>query len=79
MKRENRNQRFFLKTVEATGVPEENSIVFEDSISGVQAGKAAGMKVVALTTTHSPEELHEADLVIKDYTEINFERLTSLI
>ncbi len=69
----------FLKTAEAVQVPAENCIVFEDSISGVQAGKAAGMKVVALTTTHSPEELHEADLVIKDYTEINFQRLTLLI
>ncbi len=69
----------FLKTAEAAGIPAQNCIVLEDSISGVQAGKTAGMKVVALTTTHSPEELHEADLVIKDYTEINFERLTSLL
>lgn len=69
----------FLKTAEALDMPAENCIVFEDSISGVQAGKAAGMKVVALTTTHSPEELHEADLVIKDYTEVDFERLTSLL
>jgi hypothetical protein len=36
------------------------------------------MKVVALTTTHTPEELKEADLVIKDYNEIDFERLMSL-
>lgn len=36
------------------------------------------MKVVALTTTHTPEELKEADLVIKDYTEINFQRLRNL-
>lgn len=69
----------FLKTAEAVGVPAENCIVFEDSISGVQAGKAAGMKVIALTTTHTPEELHEANLVIKDYTEVNFERLASIL
>lgn len=69
----------FLKTAEAVGIPAGNCIVFEDSISGVQAGKAAGMKVIALTTTHSPEELHEADLVIKDYTEVNFERVASIL
>ncbi|MDB5250623.1 MAG: haloacid dehalogenase [Segetibacter sp.] len=69
----------FLKTAEAVNTPPANCIVFEDSTSGVQAGKAAGMKVVALTTTHSPEELKEADLVIKDYTELNFERLRSII
>jgi len=69
----------FLKTAEELDVPAENCIVFEDSIAGVQAGKAAGMKVVALTTTHTNEELSEADLVIKDYTEINYEKLTSII
>jgi beta-phosphoglucomutase-like phosphatase (HAD superfamily) len=51
----------------------------EDSTSGVQAGKGAGMKVVALTTTHTPEELHEADLVINDYTELSFQQLNLLL
>ena len=69
----------FLKTAEEVGFTGEQCIVFEDSIAGVQAGKAAGMKVVALTTTHTPEELKEADLVIKDYTEIDFNKLRSII
>lgn len=68
----------FLKTAEALGLPPEQCIVFEDLISGVEAGKAAGMRVVALTTTHTPEELKDADLVIKDYTEINYDRLISV-
>ena len=68
----------FLKAAEALHIPPENCIVFEDSIAGVRAGKSAGMKVVALTTTHTLEELKEADLVIKDYNEIDFERLMSL-
>ena len=68
----------FLKAAEALHIPTENCIVFEDSMAGVRAGKSAGMKVVALTTTHTPEELKEADLVIKDYNEIDFERLMSL-
>src|SRR4028118_417979 len=68
----------FLKAAEVLHMPTENCIVFEDSIAGVRAGKSAGMKVVALTTTHTPKELKEADLVIKDYNEIDFERLMSL-
>jgi beta-phosphoglucomutase len=68
----------FLKTAAALRTPSENCIVFEDSMAGVRAGKSAGMKVVALTTTHTPEELKEADLVIKDYREMDFERLMSL-
>jgi beta-phosphoglucomutase family hydrolase len=68
----------FIKTAEELGIPPENCVVFEDSIAGVQSGKAAGMKVVALTTTHSEEELSEADLVIDDYRSIDFEKLTSI-
>lgn len=68
----------FLKTADALQIPPENCIVFEDSLAGVKAGKAAGMKVVALTTSHKAEELNEADMIIKDYTEINYSRLISL-
>lgn len=68
----------FLKTAEALHIAPENCIVFEDSIAGVRAGKAAGMKVVALTTSHKPEQLKEADMIINDYTEIDFEKLMSL-
>ena len=69
----------FLKAAEELGVPPKNCVVFEDSISGVQAGKAANMRVVALTTTHSKEELKEADLVIEDYKELDFKRLSSIL
>jgi beta-phosphoglucomutase len=69
----------FLNTAKALGIPPESCVVFEDSTSGVQAGKAAGMKVVALTTTHTREELKDADIVIKDYTQISYQKLESLI
>lgn len=69
----------FLKTAAELGVAPEHCIVFEDSISGVQSGKSANMKVVALTTTHSKDELKEADLVIKDYKELNFKKLLSIL
>lgn len=69
----------FIKTAKALGIPADNCIVFEDSTSGVEAGKAANMKVVALTTTHTPKELDAADLVINDYTDVNVERLQALL
>jgi beta-phosphoglucomutase len=68
----------FIKTAKKLQIPAENCIVFEDSMAGVKAGKAAGMKVVALTTSHTAEELKEADLVIDDYRQINFDKLLSL-
>ena len=60
----------YLKTAAALGFDPAHCIVFEDSLSGVQAGKSAGCKVVGIATTHTPEELRETDLVIHDFTEI---------
>jgi HAD superfamily hydrolase (TIGR01509 family) len=67
----------YIKTAEALGLAPENCIVFEDSLSGVTAGKRAGCKVVGVTTTHSREELSETDLVINDFTEIDPKALIS--
>jgi len=46
------------------GVSPEECIVLEDAPAGIQAGKSAGMRVVAVASTHPPEELAEADVVI---------------
>lgn len=43
--------------------------VFEDAPAGVAAGKAAGMRVVALTTTVRAEELAGADRIVRDLAE----------
>ncbi|MEI3153971.1 MAG: HAD family phosphatase [Odoribacter sp.] len=43
-------------------------VVFEDSFAGIQAGKAAGMRVVGLATTYSREAiLDQVDAVIPDF------------
>ncbi len=46
--------------------------VIEDTINGVKAAKAAGMKVIAITNTFSIEQLMQsgADLVCQSYSEI---------
>jgi sugar-phosphatase len=43
--------------------------VFEDAPAGVAAGRAAGMRVVALTTTVGAEELAAADRIVRDLAE----------
>jgi HAD superfamily hydrolase (TIGR01509 family) len=62
----------FLKTAEALGVKPEHCVVFEDSIFGVKAAKAAGMSCIAVTTgVYSGEELEKekADLVVKSLSD----------
>ncbi|HZS12553.1 MAG TPA: hypothetical protein VFA38_09895, partial [Nitrospirales bacterium] len=36
-------------------------LVIEDSLPGIRAGHAAGMKVLAVANTHMLEDLREAD------------------
>jgi beta-phosphoglucomutase len=69
------NPQIYLKSAQALGFDPGRCIVLEDSLSGVAAGKRAGCKVIGLTTTHTPEELDESDLVIKDFDGIDPESL----
>ena len=46
----------------------EECVVFEDSASGVQAGCAAGCKVVATTFSHAADDLGCADYLVEDLT-----------
>jgi len=41
----------------------ETCLVIEDSLPGIRAAKAAGMKVLAVTNTHTVQDLHEADAI----------------
>jgi beta-phosphoglucomutase len=57
----------YLKSAAALGLEPGNCVVFEDSLSGVRAGKAAGCKVVGITTTHTNDELSETDYNIDNF------------
>lgn len=45
-------------------------IVLEDAPSGVASGRAAGMTVIAVLTTHRRSELPGADAYVADLTEL---------
>ena len=57
----------FLLGARKLGAAPADCTVFEDSAAGVAAGKAAGMRVVALKLPdHPPQDLSAADLVLDD-------------
>jgi HAD superfamily hydrolase (TIGR01509 family) len=54
----------FIKAAENLGVDPEDCLVVEDAKSGVAAGKSAGARVLALTTSFTAKDLAGADWVI---------------
>ncbi|KAI3804322.1 hypothetical protein L1987_25771 [Smallanthus sonchifolius] len=59
----------YLKALEVLNVSKDHTFIFEDSISGIKAGVAAGMPVVGLTT-RNPEQLlmkENPTLLIENY------------
>ena len=69
----------FLKTVEKMGLMPDRCLVLEDAPSGVEAGKRAGCKVIALTGTAKREELYKADLIVDSLKEIKLKDFLRLL
>lgn len=69
----------YLKSAAALGLPNNQCIVIEDSLSGVEAGQKSGSKVIGITTTHTAEELAHCDLVIDDFEGLTLEMLEKLV
>ena len=66
----------YLLGAEVFGLPVTRCVVFEDSFNGLKAGRAAGMKVVGLSTTNAPEQIQDlCDRVIPDFRGFDVEKL----
>ncbi len=75
------NPEIYLTAAERVGVLPSRCIVFEDAFAGIEAGWRAGMTVVALATTHTPDELHDTGpaLIVNDFTELTVDKLLGLV
>ncbi len=68
----------FLKAAQKKGCKPNECIVMEDALNGIQAAKAAGMKCVAIATTHEKDELAAADKIIGSFSELSISDLKHL-
>ncbi|EDY21490.1 HAD-superfamily hydrolase, subfamily IA, variant 3 [Chthoniobacter flavus Ellin428] len=68
----------FLTAAAKLGAEPTRCVVFEDALVGIQAARAGGMKVVGVATTHPPEELAMADVVVHRLDELQVAQLTAL-
>jgi beta-phosphoglucomutase-like phosphatase (HAD superfamily) len=69
----------FLKAAERLSLQPRYCVVVEDAVQGVQAGKAAGMSVIAVTATRQRNDLMEADLIVDSLDEMNSDNFIRLL
>ncbi len=62
----------YLKTVAKLNIEKAACLVFEDSFSGIQSARSAGLDVVAVSTSHASDELLVAGAidVVADFTRL---------
>ena len=62
----------FLEAARQLGSDPPSTLVFEDAVLGVQAGRAAGMTVCGVTTSEPPAVLLDAgaEFTIPDFTRL---------
>jgi len=61
----------FLKAAAVAGMAPERCVVIEDSVHGLEAAKAGGMRGLGVTTTHPRGALLPADAVVDSLTEVS--------
>jgi HAD superfamily hydrolase (TIGR01509 family) len=61
----------FLQAAERLGVLPQNCIVMEDAVAGVRGACRAGMRCIAVASTNPAEALHEADIVVERWDQLD--------
>lgn len=69
----------FLKAAKKLGLLPQRCVVIEDAPQGVEAGLAAGSRVVAVTTTRPADELRRAHRVVTSLCELTAASLLELL
>jgi len=69
----------FLTAAKKLGLAPNRCVVIEDAVPGIQAAHNAGMKVIALTTSHPKDKLVEADLIAADLRGMTANQIRSLL
>jgi beta-phosphoglucomutase family hydrolase len=69
----------FLNAAKLLGVSPVSCVVFEDALSGIEAGHRAGMKVIAVATTNPLDLLQHADRAVASLSEITVRDVQALV
>lgn len=74
------NPHVYLESAKKIKVRPEKCAVIEDSTPGIEAARRAGMKSIGyITKYNSAKGLKDADLLIKNFSELSVEKIKELI
>lgn len=68
----------FTITADKLGTERYECLVIEDSASGIEAAKRAGMKVIAISSEDDPKAVAKADLIVEGFSEITAQVIDQL-
>ncbi len=68
----------FLAAAKALNIGTKECLVIEDAVAGVEAAHAAGMRCIAVAGKRDLPGLRKAELMVKDLTEVNVERIREI-
>ncbi len=60
----------YLAAAEALGREPDRCVVVEDAPAGIEAARAARMRIIAVASTHAPAKLRSADIVVRGVSDI---------
>jgi HAD superfamily hydrolase (TIGR01509 family) len=68
----------FIQAANKLNKKRENCVIIEDSLHGITAEKVANIKVIAITSCFSREQLNSADLIVDDLSQISLQEIQSI-
>jgi beta-phosphoglucomutase len=68
----------FLKAAKELHIDPPHCLVIEDAVAGVEAAQTAGMRCIAVAGNRDLPGLRAADLLVKNLTEVNVDRVRSI-
>jgi sugar-phosphatase len=60
----------YLLAAQRLGVQPAQCVVIEDAPVGIAAAHAAGMRAIAVVTTHRPHALSQADIIVREIADV---------
>ncbi len=73
------NPALYLYAVEQLGLPPKACIAFEDSLSGAQSAKEAGLYVVGYNSSNNPDLASHAHMVVTEWSALDVDKLVAEI